>query len=75
VTFAIARTRISRVLEPFRAGDWWIHKLAPMLGTGYMTAFYLRTSLLDLWPTFLAALIGVAAASSSRSVRSLIKLT
>jgi 4-hydroxybenzoate polyprenyltransferase len=46
------------------AGEWWEHKLAPMLGTGYMTAFHLRTSLLNLWPTFLATLIGIAAAAA-----------
>jgi 4-hydroxybenzoate polyprenyltransferase len=64
VTVAIARTKISRFLEPLRAGEWWEHKLAPMLGTGYMTAFHLRVSLLDLWPTFVAALVGVAAAAA-----------
>jgi 4-hydroxybenzoate polyprenyltransferase len=64
VTHAIARTQISRVFEPFRAGEWWEHKLAPMLGTGYLTAFALRSSLLDLWPTFVAALVGMAAAAA-----------
>jgi 4-hydroxybenzoate polyprenyltransferase len=64
VTIAIARTRISRALGPLRAGEWWDHKLAPMLGTGYMTAFHLRTSLLHRWPTFLATLIGIAAAAA-----------
>jgi hypothetical protein len=64
VSFAIARTRIGRALEPLRAGEWWEHKLAPMLGTGYMTAFHLRTSLLSVWPTFLATLIGIAAAAA-----------
>src|SRR5438045_3826208 len=35
-----------------------------MLGTGYMTAFHLRSSLLDLWPTFVATLAGMAAAAA-----------
>jgi 4-hydroxybenzoate polyprenyltransferase len=64
VTVAIARAKISRALEPLRAREWWDHKLAPMLGTGYMTAFHLRSSLLDLWPTFVATLVGVAAAAA-----------
>lgn len=51
-------------LAPLRAGEWWEHKLAPMLGTGYMTAFYLRSSLLRLGPTFVAALVGMAAAAA-----------
>jgi 4-hydroxybenzoate polyprenyltransferase len=64
VTVAISRTQIGRALEPLRAGEWWDHKLAPMLGTGYLTAFHLRVSLLDLWPTFVATLVGVAAAAA-----------
>jgi 4-hydroxybenzoate polyprenyltransferase len=52
------------MLEPIRVTEWWEHKLAPMLGTGYMTAFHLRSSLLDLWPTFLAAVAGVAVAAA-----------
>jgi 4-hydroxybenzoate polyprenyltransferase len=51
-------------LAPLRAGEWWEHKLAPMLATGYMTAFYLRSSLLRLGPTFVAALVGMAAAAA-----------
>lgn len=65
---AIARARVSRALAPFRAHEWWDHKLAPMLGTGYMTAFHLREPLLDVWPTFLATLVGVAAAAAYVSV-------
>src|SRR5437588_8296183 len=64
VTVAIARTKMSSVLEPLRAGEWWEHKLAPMLGTGYMTAFHLRSSLFALWPTFVATLVGMAAAAA-----------
>jgi 4-hydroxybenzoate polyprenyltransferase len=64
VTVAIARIKMSSVLEPFRAGEWWDHKLAPMLGTGYMTAFHLRSSLFALWPTFVATLVGMAAAAA-----------
>ena len=64
MTIAIARNKINRVLEPFRAGEWWEHKLGPMLATGYMTAFYLRHSLIDLWPTFVATLVAVAAAAA-----------
>lgn len=61
---ALPRTKVSRALEPFRAREWWEHKLGPMLGTGYMTAFHLRSSLLHLWPTFAATLVGVAAAAA-----------
>jgi 4-hydroxybenzoate polyprenyltransferase len=64
VTHATARAQLGRVFEPFRAGEWWEHKLAPMLGTGYLTAFELRSSLLDLWPTFVAVLVGMAAAAA-----------
>jgi 4-hydroxybenzoate polyprenyltransferase len=35
-----------------------------MLGTGYMTAFVLRSSILDLLPTLMAALAGMAAAAA-----------
>src|SRR5690348_9315979 len=64
VFVAVARNKINYVLEPIRVTEWWEHKLAPMLGTGYMTAFDLRSSLLDIWPTFVAALAGVAVAAA-----------
>jgi hypothetical protein len=35
-----------------------------MLGTGYMTAFHLRSSLLDLLPTFVETAVAVAAAAA-----------
>jgi 4-hydroxybenzoate polyprenyltransferase len=68
MTPAAARVKLRHALAPFRAGDWWDHKLAALLGTGYMTAFHLRHPLLDLWPTFLATLAGVAAAAAYVSV-------
>jgi 4-hydroxybenzoate polyprenyltransferase len=58
-----ARTKIRRAATPLRAGEWWEHKLAPMLGTGYMTAFHVHSALLDVWPTLFATLIGMAAAA------------
>lgn len=64
MTLAAARRKLRHVLGPLRAGEWWDHKLAPMLATGYMTAFHLRSPLLDRWPTFAATLAGVAAAAA-----------
>jgi 4-hydroxybenzoate polyprenyltransferase len=64
----VARAKVNHALAPFRAREWWDHKLAPMLGTGYLTAFHLHSPLLDLWPTFLATLAGVAAAAAYVSV-------
>jgi 4-hydroxybenzoate polyprenyltransferase len=68
MTPSAARAKVSRALVPFRAREWWDHKLASMLGTGYLTAFSLGDPLLDLWPTFLATLVGVAAAAAYVSV-------
>lgn len=68
MTPAAARVKLSHALVPFRAREWWDHKLASMLGTGYMTAFFLREPLADHWPTFLATLVGVAAAAAYVSV-------
>lgn len=68
MTPAAARVKLRHALVPFRAREWWDHKLASMLGTGYMTAFSLREPLSDLWPTFLATLVGVAAAAAYVSV-------
>lgn len=68
MTPAAARAKLSHALVPFRARERWDHKLASMLGTGYMTAFYLREPLVDHWSTFLATLVGVAAAAAYVSV-------
>lgn len=39
-----------------RGSQWWEHKLAPMLGTGYATAFLVGAPLLHAWPAFLLTL-------------------
>jgi 4-hydroxybenzoate polyprenyltransferase len=59
-----ARSTARRALEPIRAGEWWEHKLAPMLGTGYMTAFHLGSPLLRLLPMFVGTVVAVAAAAA-----------
>jgi 4-hydroxybenzoate polyprenyltransferase len=64
VVAVFVRTTARRALEPIRARDWWDHKLAPMLGTGYMTAFHLHASLLGLLPSFGAILVAVTAAAA-----------
>jgi 4-hydroxybenzoate polyprenyltransferase len=43
-----------------RSGEWWEHKLSPMLGTAYATTFFIHRPLLDVMPTLLFTLAAVA---------------
>src|SRR3954452_19684201 len=55
---------MSTVLQAIRAAEWWEHKLAPLLGTGYATAFLLGASLLDSAPALLLALAALVSGAT-----------
>ncbi|HEX8206020.1 MAG TPA: hypothetical protein VF587_08185, partial [Solirubrobacteraceae bacterium] len=48
------------LLGAARVGEWWEHKLAPMAGTAYASAFFAGTSLLDVGGALLLALLALA---------------
>lgn len=47
-----------------RANEWWEHKLAPILGSGYATAYLLGVPLTHLLPTLLVAIVALAAGAA-----------
>ncbi|HEV3001357.1 MAG TPA: UbiA family prenyltransferase [Solirubrobacteraceae bacterium] len=47
------------VLTAARAGEWWEHKLAPVLGTGYTTAFMLGASVAGTAGTLAVVLLAL----------------
>jgi hypothetical protein len=55
----ISRRDPGRALAVTRAGDWWEHKLTPMLGTAYATTFLIHRSLLSVSPMLLFTLAAV----------------
>ena len=57
-----------RALAALRLGEWWEHKLAPMLGTAYATAFLIDRSLLALAPTLLLTFAAIAVGGAYVSV-------
>jgi 4-hydroxybenzoate polyprenyltransferase len=52
------------LVDTIRADAWWEHKLAPMLGSGYMTAFFVGASLGDVWPALALTLAALTAAAA-----------
>lgn len=46
-------------LNAVRATEWWEHKLAPILGTGYATAFLLGARIWHVAPTLLLTLVAL----------------
>jgi|SRR5947209_997468 len=60
--------RMRSLIDTIRADAWWEHKLSPMLGTGYMTAFFLGAPVLDVWPALLLTLAAGTAAAAYVSV-------
>jgi 4-hydroxybenzoate polyprenyltransferase len=48
------------LLGAARVGEWWEHKLAPMAGTAYASAFFAGASLLDVAGTLLLVLLALA---------------
>jgi len=58
------RRLVRTLVETIRADAWWEHKLAPMLGSGYMTAFLLGASLRDVWPALALTLGALTAAAA-----------
>jgi len=56
------------LIDTIRADAWWEHKLSPVLGSGYMTTFFLGASLLDVWPALLFTLAALSAAAAYVSV-------
>ncbi len=55
-------------LAALRLGEWWEHKLAPMLGTAYATAYLVNTSLLKAAPILLLTLASIAVGGAYVSV-------
>lgn len=55
-------------LAALRLGEWWEHKLAPMLGTAYATAYLVNTSLLRAAPILLLTLASIAVGGAYVSV-------
>ena len=50
---------MTALLAPARAREWWEHKLAPILGTGYATACFADTSVLDIAGNLLVVLLAL----------------
>ncbi len=48
------------LVSAIRANEWWEHKLAPILGSGYATGYLLGVPLTHLLPAFLLAIIALA---------------
>lgn len=48
------------LLRAARVSEWWEHKLAPLAGTAYATAFFAGASLLDVAGTLVLALLALA---------------
>jgi 4-hydroxybenzoate polyprenyltransferase len=51
---------MSKAVAALRAGEWWEHKLAPMFGTAYATAYLGGTPLVEAWPALVLALAAIA---------------
>jgi 4-hydroxybenzoate polyprenyltransferase len=49
-----------KLADRVRAGEWWEHKLAPILGTGYATAYVLHQGMVGVAPDLLLALLALA---------------
>jgi 4-hydroxybenzoate polyprenyltransferase len=47
------------LLGPTRAREWWAHKVAPILGTGYATAFFAGVPLVDAATALLLVLLAL----------------
>ena len=50
---------MAAVLRASRLGEWWEHKLAPVLGTGYATAFMAGATLIDAAGALLLTLLAL----------------
>jgi 4-hydroxybenzoate polyprenyltransferase len=50
---------MTAILRASRATEWWEHKLAPVLGTGYAAAFMLGTSVADTAGTLAVVLLAL----------------
>jgi hypothetical protein len=48
------------LVSAIRANEWWEHKLAPVLGSGYATAYLLGVPLTRLLPSFLLVIVALA---------------
>jgi 4-hydroxybenzoate polyprenyltransferase len=59
-----ATARLNDLVRIVRAHEWFEHKLAPMLGTGYASALLAHLSLLRLWPTLATTVMAVAVEAS-----------
>jgi len=59
-TVAEAARPLGRKLEVARPGEWWDHKLAPLLGVAYATALYAGAALTDLAATLILVLVALA---------------
>lgn len=59
---------MSRLLSIPRAGEWWEHKLAPIVGTGYATAVVVHERPLALAPQLALLIVAVSLAATFASV-------
>lgn len=50
---------MTALFGPARAREWWEHKFAPILGTGYATACFADASVLDVADTLLVVLLAL----------------
>jgi hypothetical protein len=70
----IAASQLQKVLsglsifEPFRASNWWEHKLSPILATLYATAALSHIPFTSLWPTVGIALLALIPCATYVSV-------
>ncbi len=56
------------MLELARPGEWWEHKLAPLLGAAYATALYAGAALTDVGATLILILAALAPGAAYVSV-------
>lgn len=59
---------LGRKVEVARPGEWWEHKLPPLLGGAYATALYAETALSDIAPTLILVLVALAPGAVYASV-------
>jgi hypothetical protein len=62
------RSAIIGVLAAARAGEWWEHKLAPVAGTGYATAWLAGASIEQTWAPIATAVGALAVCAAYVSV-------
>ena len=65
---AVRSENFQSLLASFRAGEWWEHKLVPIIMMFYATGLMLEASLARLWPSLLILLFALVPGAAYVSV-------